>query len=72
LFFLEAWLLCGDSVRQFSNMLSSFLNLNALPVPLLRQVFLTPLKCDIIVCLFMFPLKVLKSRFLDCDILMCI
>ena len=36
--FVEAWLLCGDSVRQFSNMLSCFLNLNALPVPMLRQV----------------------------------
>ncbi len=32
-------MLCGDSVRQFSNMLPSFLNLNALPVPLLRQFF---------------------------------
>ena len=39
---VEAWLLCGDSARQFSNMLSCFLNLNALPVPLLRQVVLDP------------------------------
>ena len=40
--FVEAWLLCGDSVRQFSNMLSCFLNLNALPVPMLRQVYFDP------------------------------
>ncbi len=35
-------MLCGDSVRQFSNMLPSFLNLNALPVPMLSQVYSDP------------------------------
>ena len=71
-FLVEAWLLFGDSARQFSNMLSCFLNLNALPVPLLRQVYLDPSGLRFShVFIDMFT-KVTKKRFLDWRFLMCL
>ena len=58
-------MLCGDSVRQFSNMLPSFLNLNALPVPMLRQVYSDPLDRTHSAAICSLSLKSLKIDFLD-------